>query len=166
MKTYQRQRIHGPLYRTRSDNGSNFTFSERGIVLTLLAMPMAITLIAIILAAITTAMGEMAKESIRFYIAAYAYTFLMSSLMGLPAYVAAYGWFWWSTKRTDSNLIKSIWWLPLHAVAFVWFPALILPQVAQIGRGKVYVFLAAITLVFGYTWVAIVRFILRFWRKI
>lgn len=165
MKLYRQQTRHTPPYRT-TVRVSSSPISDRGAALALLAFPMGLALLAFILSVGTTAMGEMAKGSVRFYTAAFAYTFLMSSLMGLPAYIASYGWFWWRTKVHDTDLCKALWLMPLIAAAFVWFPALLFPQGKGISRIQVYLLLAGGTLVIGYAWVAIVRLIFRFWRKV
>lgn len=165
MELHRQQTRRTPPYRTPV-RVSPFTLSDRGAALALLAFPMGLAFLAFIISVGTTAMGEMAKGSVRFYTAAFAYTFLMSSLMGLPAYIASYGWFWWRTKAHDADLCKNLWLMPLIAAVFVWFPALLFPQSKGIGRIQVYLLLAAGTVVIGYAWVAIVRLIFRFWRKV
>lgn len=140
--------------------------SDRGAALALLAIPFGLALIAFFLSVGTTAMGEMVKGSARFYIAAFSYTFLMSSLIVLPAYMLAYGWYWWRTKPTDTNLVKALWMMPLIAAALVWFPAGFIPQGLAIDKFKVYLLLAGCTVVLGYAWIGVVRSILRFWRNI
>lgn len=145
--------------------------SDRTAALALLSAPFTIALIAFVLAVLTTVLGEMDKGSARFYTAAFSYTFLISSVMALPAYLAGYGWYWWWTKDRDDRIATGLWIAPLVATLFAWFPATLFPAPGKLGDPavnpfQIYLLMAALTLVFGYIWALVVRVILRLWRKI
>lgn len=149
---------------------SRFTVTDRGAALLLLAGPFVIALIAFVLAVVTTLLGEMDKGSVRFYVAAFSYSFLISSVMTMPAYLVGYGWYYWWSKAADRRITAGLWIMPLVATLFAWFPATIFPSLDKLGAGvnpfQVYLMMAALTLAFGYLWSVLVRAILRFWRKI
>jgi len=148
-----------------------FSVGDRGAALALLSAPFAIALITFVLAVLTTMLGEMEKGSARFYTAAFSYTFLISSVMALPAYLAGYGWYWWWTKESDDRLTTGLWFAPLVATLFAWFPATLFPATGKLGAPAInpfqtYLLIAALTLVLGYLWASLVRVILRLWRNI
>lgn len=81
-------------------------------------------------------------------------------------FAIGYGWYWWKTRGDDADLGKPLLCMPLIAAAFVWFPAVLFPQLTGPDRVQVFLLLAGASLVVGYLWVAVVRFILRVWRKV
>jgi len=163
MKPYRQ--MHAPPF-GNATAAPRWSLTDRGAALAILALPFALAALAFLLAVITTAMGEMAQGTLRFYLAAFSYWYLMTCLMCLPAYAIGYGWYWWKTKSSDADLAKPLLWLPLLAAAFVWFPAVLFPQLTGQGRVQVFLLLAGASLLVGYLWVAFVRFILRVWRKL
>ncbi len=140
------------------------SMATRSASLAILSLPFALTALAFLLAVITTAMGEMARGTFRFYVAAFSYSYLVVCLMCLPAYAISYGWYWWRTKNSKTDLDKPLLWMPVIAAAFVWFPYVLFP-LNGMGRMEIFLVLAGANLVFGYLWIAVVRFILRIWRK-
>ena len=163
MKPYRQ--MHAPPFGSATPV-PRWSLTDRGAALAILSLPFALAALAFLLAVITTAMGEMAQGTLRFYLAAFSYSYLMACLMCLPAYAIGYGWYWWNTKGGDVDLGKPLLWMPLIAAAFVWFPAVLFPQLTGTGRVQVFLLLAGASLVVGYLWVAVVRFILRVWRKV
>jgi len=163
MKPYRQ--MHAPPFGSATP-APRWSLTDRGAALAILSLPFALAALAFLLAVITTTMGEMAQGTLRFYLAAFSYSYLMACLMCLPAYAIGYGWYWWKTKGGDADLGKPLLWMPLIAAAFVWFPAVLFPQLTGTGRVQVFLLLAGASLVVGYLWVAVVRFILRVWRKV
>lgn len=150
---------------------SRFSVTDRSAALLLLAGPFVIALIAFVLAVVVTMLGEMESGSMRFYTAAFSYSFLISSVMTLPAYLIGYGWYFWWSKAAVSRITTGLWILPLVAALAAWFPATLFPapsklDSAGINSFQVYLMMAALTLTLGYLWAAVVRVVLRVWRKI
>lgn len=142
--------------------------SDRSATFILLALPLAIAIIALVLASITTAMGQMKPGSFRFYLGAMSYSILLAAFFCMPAYLISCGWYWWRTSTDFSieKLIKNLWFLPLIAGLFSWFPSLLIPQISDAGKPQVLLLLILLTLLIGYPWIGFVRFILRVWRKV
>ena len=149
-------------YRTPSSK----LISNRGATLLILAIPLATAIFAFGVAVATTASGEMAQGTTRFYLAAFAYSYLLACLTCLPSYAISYAWYWWSSKDSDSDIKKRLWLMPLVSTAFVWFPLVVLPDLNGVERFQTLLLLAFASLVFGYLWIALVRLILRLWRKL
>lgn len=157
MKPYRQMR--SPPYWDAAAPTSRWSLTTRRAALAILSLPFALAVLAFMLAVITTAMGEMTQGTPRFYFAALSYSYLIACLMCLPAYAISYGWYWWKTRGYDADLGKPLLWMPLIAAAFVWFPAVLFPQLAGTERMQVFLLLAGSSLVVGYLWMAIVHFI-------
>lgn len=163
MRPYRQ--MHAPPFGSATP-APRWSLTDRSAALAILSLPFALAALAFLMAVITTAMGEMAQGTLRFYFAAVSYLYLVAFLMCCPAYAIGYGWYWWKTKGGDADLGKPLLWMPLIAAAFVWFPAVLFQQLTGTSKVKVFLLLAGASLVVGYLWVAVVRFILRVWRQV
>jgi len=164
MKPYRHMRASP--FGGRTTSVRRWKLTDRGAVLAILSLPFALAALAFLLAVSTTAMGEMTQGTLRFYLAAFSYSYLVVGLMCTPAYAIGYVWYWWKTRGEDVDLGKPLLWMPLIAAAFAWFPAVLFPQLTGTGRMQIFLSLAGASLIAGYLWVAVVRFILRIWRKV
>lgn len=165
MKHYPHMRVP-PFGATSSLSVSEWSRTDRTASLVILTLPFALALIAFLLAIITTALGSVPQGTPRFYMAAFSFTYLVAGLLYLPAYAISYGWFWWATRDDISDLGKKLFWMPLVAAAFVWFPAILFRQLADAGLLQAVLLLLGISLIVGYLWIGIARLILYVWRKV
>lgn len=139
--------------------------SDRRAALTLLFVPFFVAALVFLVAVVATLMGPTAQGSTRFYVAAITYTTLTVSFMFMPAYIVAVAWFWWKSKQ-DERLARLLWQIPVVVSALVWFPILILTPLGARDLAATYVILVIVSLLFGYLWVALVRYCLRHWRNV
>jgi hypothetical protein len=163
MKTYQY--IHATPFGSVIPI-SRWRLSDRGASLALLSIPFVFAVLAFLMAVIATMMGEMEQGSFFFYMAALSYSYLVVCLMYMPAYAIGYLWYAWKTKGVDTDLSKPLLWIPLIAAAFVWLPIVFFPQLTGVERIQASLLLTGVSLIVGYPWVAVVRFILHIWRKV
>lgn len=137
--------------------------SNRGAVLAILSIPLLLAALAFILTIIAASLSV--EHGIFAKIVVFSYLYLMVGLIYLPAYGVSYVWYWFRAGD-DANLGRSLLRIPLISTAFVWFPTLSPPQLANPAHAKSFLILAGINLIVCYLWVAVVRLILRTWRKI
>lgn len=134
--------------------------------ITLLSLPFFFCLSALVLAVCTTASGIAPKGTPLFYVAAFSYAYLTTALMCMPAYIAGCIYFWWVTTKNEIPITRALWQIPIVSLAVIWFPAVFVPQETQLDRLKVILFLALVTTVINFLWIALVRIVIRLWRKI
>lgn len=139
---------------------------DRRAALTLLSLPFILCVAALVFAVGITTSGLAPKGTPQFYVAAFAYAYLTTALMCMPAYIAGCMYFWWTTTKNEVAVPRALWRIPIVSLATIWFPAAFVPQETHLDRVKVLLFLALITTVINYLWLAFVRIVLRLWRKI
>jgi hypothetical protein len=141
--------------------------SDRALLLTWLAVPVGLVLVAFVLAVALTAFGTPTIGTLRSTAAGLSYVYLTIGLVWLPAYLAACAWLWWTTHDDDTreDLFKKLYALPLIAAALVWFPSLYFTPGPFGQKARMFPLLAVFAVVGGYLWVGLIRLIFRIWRR-
>jgi hypothetical protein len=143
-----------------------FEVSDRAALLWCLAPPILLAVLAFFTAVALTAQGAPQIGTLRSGLAAAAYIYLALGAVGLPAYGIGLLWFWWTTRRADSELLRALFTMPLVTAAFVWMPSLAISQASMAIRFKMFFVFAIAALICGYLWAGMVRLVFYAWRRI
>jgi hypothetical protein len=138
--------------------------TKRSCLILWLSLPVAVAILVFMLAVGLTAFSVPKIGSLRSTTAGLAYVFLVFSLVGLPAYLVAYGWFCWKT-RIDSavaNLRKQLFRMPMIVAAFIWFPTLFFVPLPFVQKARLYPLFALAAVIGGYAWVGLVHLLTHF----
>ncbi|KGT55139.1 hypothetical protein NY96_13415 [Xanthomonas citri pv. fuscans] len=141
-------------------------WSDRRFAITWLLAPIIGVLLAFLIAVAVTAMGKMAQGTPRFYLVALSYTYLLASLMCMPAYAIGVGGYWWMTRNAEEKRIGYLWWIPVFSALWGWFPSVLFPQGGDVGMGKLFVMMAGTVFVLSLIWILVVRAVLYIWKKV
>ncbi len=138
---------------------------DRSALLRYLSIPLVLALIALLIAVSLTAFSVPKIGTSTSTIAGLAYVYLMLGLMWLPAYTVGYVFYWWSTRKSDDNLLFYLYLMPLVCALFLWFPTLVLVEISAAEKRSMIVPLIGTGLILGYIWIGLVRLMFYVWRK-
>lgn len=98
-----------------------------------------------------------------------ALTVLVAAFFCVPGYAVAVIWFGvkskWFADDID-QLKKQILSIPLVALIMCWVPSVLVPNVGMGVRAQIAILTVIVMLIFGYVWIAIVRFMIQVFMKI